>query len=130
MTSRYYRAVSAYRVLYDGGCGFCSRTVAWLARLDWRGRLRFVDFNAEWDRLNSSYPMLDRDACVNAMHVISPRGRITAGFDAFRTIAWLVPLLWPIAPLMYVPGVPPVGRSVYRFIARHRSTTCVLPTRV
>ena len=36
----------AYDVLYDGGCGLCSRTVVWLRRLDLRRRLRFVDFDA------------------------------------------------------------------------------------
>ena len=118
-----------FDVLYDGGCGICSRSVAWLRRLDWRRRLRFVDFNVEWDRLTSMYPGLDRDACVNAMHVVAPIGRITAGFDAFRTIAWIIPAFWLAAPFLYLPGVPPIGRRVYAYVARHRSTTCAVPAR-
>jgi predicted DCC family thiol-disulfide oxidoreductase YuxK len=117
----------AYDVLYDGGCGLCSRTVIWLRRLDLRRRLRFVDFDCEWDRLSTMYPSLDRDACAEAMHVIDPRGRTTAGFDAFRTIARVVPPFWPILPFLYVPGIPPIGRRVYAYVARHRSTQCVLP---
>jgi predicted DCC family thiol-disulfide oxidoreductase YuxK len=116
-----------YDVLYDGDCGLCSRTVGWLRRLDWRGCLRFVDFNAAWDELTDRYPGLNRDACVDAMHVVSPPGRITAGFDGFRTLAWVVPALWLVAPFLYVPGVPPIGRRVYQYVARHRPTTCVLP---
>ncbi|MEC9372861.1 MAG: DCC1-like thiol-disulfide oxidoreductase family protein, partial [Planctomycetota bacterium] len=28
---------------YDGACGLCIRSVKWLRRLDWLGRLRFED---------------------------------------------------------------------------------------
>ena len=114
-------------VLYDGDCGLCSATVTWLRRLDRTGRLRFVDFNAEWDRLSARYPQLDPAACASAMHVIDGRGRITAGFDGFRTIARALVLLWPVVPVLYLPGVPPVGRRVYAYVAAHRPTTCTLP---
>ncbi|HUR32636.1 MAG TPA: DUF393 domain-containing protein [Vicinamibacterales bacterium] len=119
--------VQRYHVMYDGGCGLCLATVAWLRRLDWRRRLRFVDFNIEWNSLASSYPELNRDACASAMHVLAPDGRITAGFEGFRTIAWVIPLFWAAAPFLYLPGASPIGRRVYSYIARHRSTTCVLP---
>lgn len=111
-------------VLYDGGCGLCNRTVWLLTRLDWLGRLRFVDINQRWDHLETMFPGVSRDACVEEMHVVSPDGAVTAGFDGFRTIAWQMALLMPIAPLLYVPGVPTVGRRVYRYVAAHRSTTC------
>lgn len=111
-------------VLYDGGCGLCTRTMGWLRRLDWLGRLRWVDINANWDQLEQMYPAVRRDRCVDEMHVVRADGGVTAGFDGFRTIAWHVPLLMPVAPLLHVPGVPAVGRRVYRYVATHRSTTC------
>lgn len=116
-----------FDVLFDGGCGLCTRTVAWLRRLDRHHVLRFVDISAEWDGLEASYPGLRRDACVDEMHVVAPDGRITAGFDAFRTIALALTTLAPVAPLLHVPGVPFVGRRVYRYVATHRSTTCRVP---
>lgn len=116
-------------VLYDDGCGLCTRTVRALRRLDWLGRLRFVDINEHWERLDSMYPGVSRDACVDEMHVVSATGAVTAGFDGVRTIAWQVPLLLWMAPLLYVPGVHTVGRRVYRYVATHRSTTCVARTR-
>lgn len=114
-------------VLYDGDCGLCSATVRWLRRVDLAGRLRFVDINAEWDRLVGRHPHLDAAACASAMHVIGPGGRITVGFDGFRTIARALVLLWPVVPILYLPGVPPVGRRVYAYVAAHRPTTCTLP---
>ena len=38
------------------------------------------------------------------MHVVTASGSVETGFDAYRAISWSVPLLWPIAPLLYVPG--------------------------
>ena len=48
------------------------------------------------------------------------RGRVYFGFSAYRVIAWRIPLFWPVAPLLYVPGVRPAGDAVYRRIAERR----------
>ncbi|HEX2341289.1 MAG TPA: DCC1-like thiol-disulfide oxidoreductase family protein [Vicinamibacterales bacterium] len=123
-----FAAPPARLVLYDGGCGLCSRSIAVLGRLDLLHRLRFADVAAEWDPLSASYPDLDRDACLTDMHVINRRGEILRGFDAYRSIAWVVPFGWLMLPWLYVPGVPAVGRRVYGAIASHRRTaTCQLP---
>ena len=113
-------------VLYDGGCRLCTRSKRWLTRLDWRGRLRLADITTEWDRLSRVHPTLRFEACTRSMDVVAPDGRITSGFDALRTIAWVVPTLTWLAPLLYFPGVPFVGRRVYGFVARHRA--CHAPT--
>jgi predicted DCC family thiol-disulfide oxidoreductase YuxK len=115
-----------YRVLYDGSCGRCSRSVAWLRRLDRGRRLSYVDITREWERLAASTPALDREACLDAMHVIAPDSRVTAGFDAVRTLAWAVPWLWPFAPWLHLPGVAPIGRRLYRYVAQRRITSCRL----
>ncbi len=114
-------------VLYDGGCGLCTGTVSWLRRLDWRGQLRFRDVMAEWESLSHAHPSLDAVACATAVHVVDVRGRITQGFDGFRTLAWAIPVLWPVLPILYVPGVPIIGRRVYAWVASRRTTTCVPP---
>ncbi len=120
-------APAIFEVLFDGGCGLCNRTVRWLRRVAVRDRLRFTDVNAEWERLSREHPSLDLEACLAEMHVIAPDRSVTAGFDGFRTLSHVVPALWPAMPFLYVPGVPWLGRRVYRYVARHRSTTCRLP---
>ncbi len=117
------------QVLFDGGCGLCTRTMAWLRRLDRQHLLRFVDINTEWEALVATYPWLSREACADAMHVIAPDGRVTTGFDGFRTIVWVLTPLAPLAPFLHLPGVPFIGRRVYRYVASHRSTTCVVAAR-
>ena len=114
-------------VVYDGRCGLCGRTMIWLRRMDVRRRLRFADFTTEWTELQRAAPSLDRDRCAEAMHLIDRRGRITTGFDAFRRLARAVPPLWPLLPLLHLPGIAPIGRRVYAYVAAHRSTTCTVP---
>lgn len=101
----------------------------WLRRLDWLSRLRVVDVRANWEQLESLYPGVRRDACLDEMHVVTTDGVVTAGFDGCRTIAWHLPLLMPLAPLLYAPGVPSVGRAIYCYVATHRSTTCDVASR-
>jgi predicted DCC family thiol-disulfide oxidoreductase YuxK len=113
-------------VVFDGGCGFCSRTAAVLRRLDLFGRLHFVDANAGAASLASIAPALTAEACIADIHVVVNRTpgvvSIETGFDAYRSIAWVLPIAWSAVPILYVPGVPAVGRRIYRFVAAHRST--------
>jgi hypothetical protein len=45
---------------------------------------------------------------------------VYVGFEAFRWMAWRLPLLMLIAPWLYLPGVPAMGAKIYRWIARNR----------
>jgi predicted DCC family thiol-disulfide oxidoreductase YuxK len=116
--------------LYDGSCGLCQRTVAVLRRLDLGGRVEFLDALADWPSIHAAHPSLVQEDCIRTMHVVTRDGRVATGFDAYRSIAWSLPLLWPVAPLLYVPGVPAFGRRVYAAVAarRHR-TGCPVPER-
>jgi len=62
------------------------------------------------------------------MHVITPVGQTYAGFDAYRSLAWVIPLLWLVLPLLYLPPVKWLGSKIYRRVADNRCTTaCRLP---
>ncbi|HEX6940099.1 MAG TPA: DCC1-like thiol-disulfide oxidoreductase family protein [Longimicrobiales bacterium] len=113
------RAGERYAVLYDGGCGICRRTVAVLERLNALGRLEFLNLH-DWAAVQRRFPHLDRKACFDVMHVVTNRGRTRTGFYAYRTLAWGVPAFWPVLPLLYVPGIPAAGRSIYAAVAARR----------
>jgi len=105
-------------LLYDGACRFCIRSLRALKRFDPNDKLELVDAT---DRAATvrRFPQTvgaDFDAAMYAVD----GSRVYRGFDAFRralretpTLAWLVPLL-------YVPGVPQIGRRAYDAIARNR----------
>lgn len=106
-------------VLYDGTCGLCIRSAFWIAILDHLHRAELVDFRDASLRKKFA-PMLRPANLDRALHVVFPGGRVERGFDAFRALSWNLPALWPVAPLLYVPGIPTIGRRVYAKVAERR----------
>lgn len=107
-------------VLYDGGCGMCKRTIRLLPWFDWMRLTIKRDITRDWDALKSQFPTLDADACMRDMHVIMANGRIDPGYDGYRSLAWILPPLWPILPLLYLPPVRWLGWKIYRRVADNR----------
>lgn len=105
------------RVLYDGQCALCRKSVSLLRRLDWIKRLDFADAR-EPENLP---PGTDPSRFLAEMH-LQPAGSMELyhGFAAFRWMAWRLPLLWPVAPFLYLPGVPWLGQRLYLWVARNR----------
>jgi predicted DCC family thiol-disulfide oxidoreductase YuxK len=106
-------------VLYDGKCGLCLRSIFMLELLDRLDRLQLVNF---WNRIerNDAAPDIKEAELDRAMHVRFPSGKTLTGFDGVRAIAWHLPPLWPIAPFLYIPGIAPIGRRVYAWVAQRR----------
>lgn len=124
------------QILYDGQCPLCLKSVGLLKRLDWLGRLSYGNAR-DRDHLPAGDAPLDPDKLLQEMHVLTPDGRrLYHGFAALRWIAWRLPVLWPIAPLLYLPGVPQLGQRLYLWVARNRfrlvpchGGVCTLPPR-
>ena len=107
-------------VLYDGLCPFCRRTVRSLKRLDWLHRFHFQDCRDTANLPQSAAP-LDPTRMLEAMHLVTPdRKRVYAGFRAVRWMAWRMPMTFPFAWMLYVPGVPWLGNRAYRWVAKNR----------
>lgn len=106
-------------VAYDGLCRFCRRSVRVLRALDVRGRLDFHDANDRAKTLRH-LPALAAVDLDDAMWAVIGN-RTYRGFYAFRRIAWALPPLWPLAPLLYLPGMSSVGERVYALVARNRT---------
>jgi len=104
-------------LIYDGECGICRAAVQRLRRWDREQRLRFVPFQdgAVVARFGVSLPAL-----AAAMHLVLPDGRVFAGADAVPELLRLFPGKRWMAPLFRVPGVLPVARRVYAWIAARR----------
>ncbi len=114
-----YSEKNKLKIIYDGGCSLCIRTVRILKRLDWLGSLGYKDL-MNWEKLRQEYPLLDFEKCLQAMHVISPKGEITTGFRGFRKICSRLIIGWLILPLLYLPGATRIGQHLYLKIAKKR----------
>lgn len=109
-----------HAVIFDGDCPLCRKSVQWLRRLDWRHVLSFVNFRDPNDPIVQAVPTT-KERMIEEMHVWpASRTHLYHGFGAFRYMAWRLPLLWPLAPFLYLPGVPWLGQKIYLWIARNR----------
>lgn len=107
-------------VLYDGECPLCLKSRELIERLDWGQVLRWQNAR-ETDRYPPSPVPLDPARLLEEMHLVTPeRDAVYHGFEAFRWMAWRIPLLIAFAPLLYLPGVPTIGQRIYLWVARNR----------
>jgi len=107
------RQAGDMEMIYDGQCGFCVRSLAWLLAFDGLGQIRIRDFRA------------DPSAAVGsgqALYVVLPDGRALPAFDACRYVVLRVPGLWWLVPVFYIPGLSRlIGRPLYHRVATKRS---------
>lgn len=108
---------SAPTLIYDGECGICRQAVERLRRWDREQVLHFVPFQ---DGQAVARFRLELPALAAAMHLILPDGRVYAGADAVPELLRLLPRRRWIAPLFRIPGVLPLARRLYAWIAARR----------
>ena len=107
------------RVLYDGGCGLCVRSVKILHGLDVGGVLEYLDLEDEAQA--ARVPGVTRDQALAAMHVVDADGELYRGFFAVRRLARTLPALWPLLPVFHAPLSKRIGPRVYDRVARRRA---------
>jgi predicted DCC family thiol-disulfide oxidoreductase YuxK len=116
-------------VFYDAECPFCRR---WADRghdvLSRRG-LHLAPLQSEWVRIRLG---LNEAEPPTEMKLLLTDGRLFGGADALIQIARFIWWAWPFYLLAQLPGVRPMLRVVYRYIAGNRyclRTDACNPTR-
>ena len=94
-----------------------------LSRLDWLGRLHWIDMHSP--AAKEQFPDLDLDRGAMEMLVRTSGGVWLGGYEAVRAMVGHMPLFWLVMPFLYLPPVPSIGGRIYKRIAEHRY--CVLP---
>lgn len=105
-------------VIYDASCRLCRGTTDWLNRLDGRMRLAFLPLQDP--RVRERFPDLSPKDLQRHVYVVDTRGNRRKGAGAARYLARRLPALWPLAPLLHVPGTMPLWRWVYKQISHRR----------
>ncbi len=109
-------------VLFDGRCGFCKKSIFTLSMLDWLHRVEFANYHDPHNK-KSYAPAVSMDALNKEMHVKLADGTYKKGFFAFRALTWHLPVLFILAPFLYIPGVSYIGTRIYMWVAEHRPIT-------
>jgi predicted DCC family thiol-disulfide oxidoreductase YuxK len=115
-------------LIYDGHCRFCVANVRILRALDLGGRVAFLSLHDQ--RVAERYSDLSHERLMREMHLVdgagagdgtrTGTGTVYGGAAAFRRLTRLMPLLWPLAPLLHLPFSLPLWSWLYDIVARHR----------
>ena len=105
-------------VIYDGDCRICDGQVRRLHQWDGCHRLAYLSLHDQ--QVAEKYPDLDHDQLMKAMVIVDGKGRRYWGATAVRYLTRRLPRLWPLAPLLHLPGSLPLWRMLYRQVARSR----------
>ena len=105
-------------VLYDGACRFCQVQMGKLIALARPGAVEAVNFQEPG--VLARFPGLSHEACMAAMHLVTPDGRVYRGAEAAVRAAATRPVVGLFASVYYLPGVRQLCDAIYRLVAAHR----------
>ncbi len=109
------RKIGPMEMIYDGHCGFCRRSMAWLLAFDGLRQIHIRDY-----RTNPS-PVVRSELVDRALYLVRPDARALPGFDAYRCVVARVPGLWWLIPFFFVPVFSRLfGRPLYDWVAANR----------
>jgi predicted DCC family thiol-disulfide oxidoreductase YuxK len=105
-------------VLYDDQCPMCIFQMKVLSWLDWFEALSLVPLSDA--RVREIAPRLTREDLLEAIHCVTPQGRIYRGARAIRFVGMRLPLLVPLALFLWIPGVIWIAEIIYAWVSRNR----------
>lgn len=107
-----------HRILYDDECWMCTFQMRMLTWLDWCdvARLSPVSDPATLKLV----PGLTREDLLEAIHCVPSEGAVLRGARALRFIGMRMPMLVPMALVLWLPGVIWVAERVYAWVSRNR----------
>ena len=105
-------------LLFDSDCPLCTFQSRLLSWLDWFGVVEMVPLKDP--RTSQIAPEITREDLLEAIHCITPQGRIYRGARAIRFLGVRIPLLLPMGLFLWIPGVIQIAEMVYAFVSKHR----------
>ncbi len=107
-----------HTVLFDDECSMCTFQSRLLAWADWLKKLNLVPLSSE--EASHLAPELSRESLQEAIHCIARDGKIHRGARCIRFVGMRLPVLVPMALVLWLPGVIQIAEVVYQFISRNR----------
>ncbi len=105
-------------VLYDSECPLCTFQMRILTWLDWFNVVSLLPISSE--KAARIAPTLTREDLLEAIHCVTPAGDIHRGARCIRFVGLRMPLLIPLALILWFPGVIWIAEKVYMWISRNR----------
>lgn len=109
---------NTHQVLYDSECPLCTFQMRVLTWLDWFNVVSLLPISS--DKAAEIAPDLTREDLMEAIHCVTPAGDIHRGARCIRFVGMRMPLLFPLALILWFPGVIWIAEKVYMWISRNR----------
>lgn len=109
---------ATHLVLYDDQCPLCTFQTRLLTWLDWFNTVSLLPLSSP--RVVEIAPSLSREMLLEAIHCVTPEGTIYRGARCVRFVGMRMPLLIPLALILWIPGVIYVAEKFYNLISRNR----------
>ena len=105
-------------VLYDGECSLCTFQMKLLTWLDWCNVLSLLPISDP--SAAELAPHLTREELLEAIHCLSRQGHLYRGARCIRFVGMRLPLLIPVALVLWIPGVIWIAEKLYTQLSRNR----------
>ena len=105
-------------VLYDDECSLCTFQMKVLTWLDWFRVVELAPITNPETRRRA--PQISPEALHEAIHCLTSDGGIHRGARCLRFVGMRMPLLIPVALILWFPGVIHVAEWIYKIISRNR----------
>lgn len=110
--------MTKHTVLYDDECSMCTFQMKVLSWLDWFQALSLTPLSDP--KAQEVAPQLTPEQLQEAIHCVTPEGRVYRGARAIRFVGMRLPLLVPLALFLWLPGVIWIAEIVYQWVSRNR----------
>jgi predicted DCC family thiol-disulfide oxidoreductase YuxK len=105
------------QIFYDDSCGMCSASYRRFGRMTERRGFKWIPLQEPRARTLLN---LEGDELPRELQLFTRKGRLLGGVDAILYVMKTIWWAWPIWLIAKVPGVRPLLRLLYRWIASHR----------
>jgi len=105
-------------VLYDDQCPLCTFQMKLLTWLDWFHATTLLPLSHP--DASNVVSHIRREELLEAIHCVTRQGRIYRGAHCIRFVGLRMPLLVPVALVLWIPGVIWIAERIYMRISRNR----------
>lgn len=107
-----------YIVFFDAECPLCSSVKTVIEKLDWFRRIKWIPVQ-EIEQSDRFSFLKNRDI-YDRIQMISPSGRLYAGFYTVRKLLVLLPLTYPVSLILHLPFIDKIFVPLYMWISQNR----------
>ncbi|HEX6212110.1 MAG TPA: DUF393 domain-containing protein [Methylomirabilota bacterium] len=120
------QALASATLIYDAECSMCRASALWIMRRALSsGTLEILPCRSGVRR--QRFPQVSEDACMTAMQLVLPDGRVLSGADAVPELLRRIRGWGWVAGVFALPGIRPLARRLYAWVARNRmKISCAL----